>query len=515
MPEEIEKEKKRGIDRFGRAFEQGDYTAVIALQQINIQLQNTLLEGLRNAAYDDEVTDFAFMVDAADLGRDRTIGALLELKQRLLQTGPIAELPTSSPQVSQTSARGYGQPSVQTQEPVSLPLQELPTPPIPTQRDRTWTREYSSSSDVGREEDTNTGADDSHSHTRRSRHSSLLGVFKHRRTNSGSNGHLESDSRRSSASPISLSFRESKQSDFRNDPSTSRSIDVENPNFAYQDGADKTWGSWHTQQTSRHTLSVPSHDSPQNSSSATYMMRTSSSTPSTGQQSAGSAATPNPNPENDYLGFCKGAVGVQNGDRKAMRKRKEFNEASSGHTVHFLACSNSKCAFSGHMNLDLIWTKVWNMKESRGIKFRWGFLAKSHVAQSKVKDHQFMYQCLFCVFLGHEAPVIHGTELYLDHCCQEHRGRVLGNVVLYKSGCVNDRVCDDSEEFDINLFPLSVDEQQHAALRKQSEVLSDDLLGAMPKRISAAQDSMFSNEPWNQGLSDFHHGGDYEISELP
>jgi hypothetical protein len=64
---------------------------VIALQQITIQLQGSLLEKLRSAAFNDEAApeDFMHLVDAADLGRDRTITAMLELRQRLLSAaGP-------------------------------------------------------------------------------------------------------------------------------------------------------------------------------------------------------------------------------------------------------------------------------------------------------------------------------------------------------------------------------------------------------------------------------------------
>ncbi|KAI6890806.1 hypothetical protein KC318_g14336, partial [Hortaea werneckii] len=55
-PEAIEREKNNGVQKFGRAFEEGDHIAVIALQQITIQLQGTLLEKLRNATLEDDVT---------------------------------------------------------------------------------------------------------------------------------------------------------------------------------------------------------------------------------------------------------------------------------------------------------------------------------------------------------------------------------------------------------------------------------------------------------------------------
>ena len=88
-PTDIEREKQRGIQRFGKAFERGDTVAVIALQQITIELQSSLLEELRNAAFDDAVTDFRYLVDVADAERDKTMNTLIQLRQRLLASEPI------------------------------------------------------------------------------------------------------------------------------------------------------------------------------------------------------------------------------------------------------------------------------------------------------------------------------------------------------------------------------------------------------------------------------------------
>lgn len=226
-----------------------------------------------------------------------------------------------------------------------------------------------------------------------------------------------------------------------------------------------------------------------------------------------SVSVPTPTPENDYLGFCKAAWRLQNGDRKAMQKSKMFNDGWSQSAVHYLSCAHSKCAFAGHIDLDKIWSKVWT-DESRGLKFRWSFLAKSHVMQQKVKDHQYAYQCLFCVFMGDQSPVYFGTDTYLEHV-QQHRGQHLGEVVLYKAKCIGDRIAGDDEDFDVNLFPLTRDEQDG---RRESQVLSDTLLEAARKprdaSISGKDSFLDTSEPWNAGLSNFHWGGEFERAEL-
>lgn len=107
------------------------------------------------------------------------------------------------------------------------------------------------------------------------------------------------------------------------------------------------------------------------------------------------------------------------------------------------------------------------------LQLRWPFLAKSHVPQRVVINSKYSFQCLFCVYLGwSEASTVYTRmELYLDHISKEHRSKPLGDVIEYKTRCVSNRVADDKELFDINLWPQT----DHEA-RESSRWLSDDLL---------------------------------------
>jgi hypothetical protein len=151
-----------------------------------------------------------------------------------------------------------------------------------------------------------------------------------------------------------------------------------------------------------------------------------------------------------------------------------------------------------------------------GIKFRWPFLAKSHVQQKgRIRDELFAFQCMFCVFLdgsldvdsgAGERQLYYGREKYLEHIAQQHRGQVIGDIVLYKLGCVNDRICDDDEDFDINLYPPGAKEEELGNDRRkrqgpaEEEVANDRTDGGRPS------DAKSEDEPWNAGLSDFHMG---------
>ncbi|KAL9079537.1 MAG: hypothetical protein Q9157_001595 [Trypethelium eluteriae] len=91
-PRDIDAEKERGLERFGMAFERGDDLAVMTLQQIQIDLQNKLIQKLVEACKDDRIVDFADLVDESDIARDRTMMALIELRQRLHRTVQVPEL---------------------------------------------------------------------------------------------------------------------------------------------------------------------------------------------------------------------------------------------------------------------------------------------------------------------------------------------------------------------------------------------------------------------------------------
>jgi hypothetical protein len=419
--------------------------------------------------------------------------------------------------------------------------------PTPTQHHRTWTREYSSSREASGEEDSNAGAAADHDQhaagQRKHRHSSLREFFhRHHRSSSGSHDSIPKlapqpeEHRPASVSQTHVPFLPPPACDASTtNPQQRASKEEGRQQFKYQfegeDDPTHIWGG--SGSGAAHKKPTPSPDrrdtvismrSPTDTAPPANPSRASTATnfpsPNTQIHHNASASVPTPTPENDYLGFCKSAWRLQNGDRKgALTRCKEFNDGWSQSSVFFLGCSSSKCAFAGHIDIAKIWDKVWTYPSGPAakdevdggkiLKFRWPFLAKSHVQQHKVKDHQYVYQCLFCVFLGEKGAVYAGTDTYLDHV-QSHRGQALNEVILYKTQCIADRVAEDHEEFDINLFPLT---NRERAERRQSEILPDELLN--PPKSKDGSDSMFSaNEPWNEGLSDFHWGGDMERAEF-
>jgi hypothetical protein len=71
-----------------------------------------------------------------------------------------------------------------------------------------------------------------------------------------------------------------------------------------------------------------------------------------------------------------------------------------------------------------------------------------------VTGRQYQFQCPICIYThGHaEGRVWKGVDIYVDHV-SSHRGKEIPAEVLQKLNIVNDRITEDKDDFDINLYP--------------------------------------------------------------
>ena len=167
-----------------------------------------------------------------------------------------------------------------------------------------------------------------------------------------------------------------------------------------------------------------------------------------------------PSASNNYGGFCEGAWRMQIGDPQVgMKRRQDVGPGAS--TYYFWKCMSKQCAFSGSMfgtkKAPSFDTRV--RKSKSGIRFRWSFLAKSHVAQAKVVNGQYNYGCIFCCTGPEPTPVFGGIDTLLEHLLT-HKGQGISAQVLQRAGCVVDRLAGDDEEFDLNVPPFAGDDGQ-------------------------------------------------------
>lgn len=425
-------------------------------------MQGSLLSKLRNA-YDayDESTDFTPLIIDADMGRDGTVKALIELQQRLYVAAPILSGPTPpqhprqpfmQPANAQFNAFPFLTPTA-TDQPVPVTVEphqraDSVTEDTTTPPERHWN--FNPFHRSKRQPNSRNGSQD------KSPEVDQLGFFKRVQTLQPEAANaVEHSNTRSNSIPATT-----PDVPTQNNAVMSRNTSVSTRRgFQYgivEDNATDiltgTADAW--RRSTRTSTHMPSYTSPPPDSPFAPPMRTSTSRTSNSTNSSISFSTPHPTSKNNYLGFCKGAWKLQNGDQSAMRELKDWSQSARS-PLSYLQCS--ECKFEGHINPDIIWDRVYF--QSQDMKFRWSFLAKSHVKQSKMmnrdeaKRSNFTYQCMFCVFQGCPVEAMQGVEAYKNHILVYHSGRMMTDVVLDRVGCVNDCVCDDRQTFDINLHP--------------------------------------------------------------
>jgi len=185
--------------------------------------------------------------------------------------------------------------------------------------------------------------------------------------------------------------------------------------------------------------------------------------------------------ENNLHGFCKGAVRLQVNPNLPKKAFSAANRpAGLTGTIPFFQCS--KCSFEGPavmaVNLGSKKTKAEKTFDSRvrvaenGIRYRWIFLAKSHVQCKSMpegptaRDGSFgAFGCIFCcaegvgrgwstLGRGGTAPTFGNIGSFMEHL-QMHLSEegTPGAQMQARTKCIVGRVAEATEDFEINLPP--------------------------------------------------------------
>ncbi|KAI1610735.1 hypothetical protein EDD36DRAFT_301682 [Exophiala viscosa] len=193
--------------------------------------------------------------------------------------------------------------------------------------------------------------------------------------------------------------------------------------------------------------------------------------------------------ESNLAGFCKGAVRQQLGSRKKgfVLHHKQGDKGEKW----FFRCT--KCSFAGPATISTALPsggrgavkreKTFDTKiriSPGGIKYRWAFLAKSHVSnkssKSDLSNVTDKYGCYLCLAEGATkawldnkqrsslgtsgdarrtdsmAPMFIGLHAFITHL-ETHRlpDRFPSSTVAGELNCIVGRVASESEDFDLNL----------------------------------------------------------------
>lgn len=471
-PRAVEEAKDTGIERFGTKY--ADKIALDSLKDILIDLQGSLLKHLRQAQEDDNMTDFTTLVDASDIGRIRTVTVLNELYVRVARATTVTQTPFGDMGSFSPGQDASIAPDVVTQVTVSPPASlsggKAIQQPVPSA--------FPESSEQPKEQRTTAKA----------------GFFdKFRRKSSSDDNSTATSSRRSSsllpkrdvadqgdgrAGTLSLSPMASP-------PTT---IDEDNP--------------WAAEDTQRSTMDRETM--PDNSfSRASTLVSSGQQRPPIASSASSKSNVKMLSPQSPHGGFCKGAYKMQTHEKDAMKLRN-LPVAKTGGS-HYLACisegrkwtcCSSHCVFEGPARpVGNKWAFDDTVREASGVRYRWSFLAKAHVAVSKAKDGRYDYGCVFCIYDRHECPVFRGIRDFLEHV-GEHRGKPIAETMLQRVKCIKDRTAALEEDFDVNLKPLEMN--PHATMEDTAQSARHSLLSsAASGRVSwTAADETADVDPW-------------------
>ena len=172
-----------------------------------------------------------------------------------------------------------------------------------------------------------------------------------------------------------------------------------------------------------------------------------------------------------YHGFCKGAWTMR--ERAFTSNSLEIRTIPSGYYDRLPVWGCSECQFHSptittlpaNLSLrQLIMNKTSAPLpdeiyiSSSGIAYRWSFLAKSHIRcrdACAAAEGRYVYGCIFCSAEGKESGCFGDVDTLMTHIDTRHAGRTTGKV-LKRAGCIEGRVADRREEWDINICVFDI-----------------------------------------------------------
>jgi hypothetical protein len=157
-----------------------------------------------------------------------------------------------------------------------------------------------------------------------------------------------------------------------------------------------------------------------------------------------------PSKENNYWGFCKGAWTI----REDWRKGLQMQQVPTGMfgTKSVWRCKS--CTFEGTIfgekkpwHVD---PRVFTALES-GVRYKFLFLAKSHVKRKIGKDENTCFGCVACINEGRGTSIFGNVETLCNHLVVEHGKAGMSEELQAKNRCIVGRVADAKEDFDFNI----------------------------------------------------------------
>lgn len=402
--QEIQRVAADGIRKYGHEWVEDDLEAKVALQAIVIEVQASMLKDLRIAVQDDSVTDFADVIEVSTEARMKAVNILtgLYLRKNKQASSPAVEVPH---QVSGASARATEQaqsPPQQRSQPIPVPDRSRDVIEPPRQQEIANERWKSSNetrpTDVGRPERKQSQS--------RSSWKRKLSGWTQSYVDEQLKGPLPTSIEQTA--PPARPYPASMSSTLGRTP-LPYSL---SPTQTHSDPLNP-WAETRSTTDSESRRSVHSMQSQQLNRQDTRF----------------SIHATTISPENNFGGFCQGAYQLQVGLIDSAIKRKNESVSMTGQGQYY-ACRGKRCVFEGPAVMyEQGWSYDRNLRSRTGLKYRWLFLAKSHIPQERVKNKLYDFRCLICVLLGDKSSIFHGTNHLLEHV-GGHAGSQVAGIIL-------------------------------------------------------------------------------------
>ncbi|KAK4697761.1 hypothetical protein P7C71_g341, partial [Lecanoromycetidae sp. Uapishka_2] len=160
-----------------------------------------------------------------------------------------------------------------------------------------------------------------------------------------------------------------------------------------------------------------------------------------------------PSEMNNFAGFCKGAWRQQIGDRKSAMEER-IRPGGMYNAAKYWQCK--QCKFEGRLvpiDKKKSGYDIRVFKLVQGIQFRWEFMFKSHIKLSESANGdptKATFACIFCCSEGVSTPHFKGITEFMQHLVV-HRDPLPAGEVLYRMNCLVGRTASIDEDFDINI----------------------------------------------------------------
>jgi hypothetical protein len=159
---------------------------------------------------------------------------------------------------------------------------------------------------------------------------------------------------------------------------------------------------------------------------------------------------------NNYWGFCKGSYAIREEPKKGLNLRTQ--PLGMYATREIWECT--ACTFRGSTflaphptkkNKEITIVDPRTYTSESGVKYKWIFLAKSHVKKKAADSHaeESNYGCMFCSLMDEVSSVYGGVETLMNHIKTVHGVKGMSEGVKKKAKAVMGRMPGKGEEWDV------------------------------------------------------------------